>query len=54
MKQAKPEKPQDLEVEINVTLEELYNGALKTFCYAIDEVKHDAKTTHKKQMSKTI
>ena len=51
MGQAKPVKPKDLEVEIEVTLEELYNGALKTISYTKDEVKHDAKTTVRKAMS---
>ena len=54
MGQAKPVKPKDLEVEIEVTLEELYSGALKTISYTKDEVKHDAKTTVRKSMSQQV
>ena len=42
---AKASRPADVEVTIDVTLEELYNGALKNIDYEIDEVKHDARTT---------
>ena len=49
--QAKPSTPEDLDVELDVTLEELYNGVMKTISFTIDEVKHDAKNTQKKHMS---
>ena len=49
--QAKPSAPEDLDVELDVTLEELYNGVMKTISFTIDEVKHDAKNTQKKHMS---
>ena len=51
---AKPMKPSDLEISVDVTLEELYNGAMKTVNFTIDEVRHDAKTTQKQNVTKQI
>jgi len=52
LNKAKPGKPADVEVSIDVTLEELYNGAVKSVMFQIDEIRHDAKTTAKKNVTK--
>ena len=54
LNKSKPKKAADVQVEVDVTLEELYNGALKSISYTMDEVKHDAKTTQKKNVTKQI
>jgi hypothetical protein len=47
-------KPKDLDISVDVTLEELYNGCMKTVYFTIDEVKHDAKTTQKRYSRKDV
>ena len=46
--QAKPAKPADVEVTIDLTMEEIYGGVMKSIEYQISEMKHDARNTRKK------
>lgn len=41
-----PEKPQDIEIVLDCTLKEFYNGSQKKITYSRKVIKHDAKTTH--------
>lgn len=46
--------PSDVVVELVCTLEEFYQGSLKSVGYSIDQVKHDGRTTVKVSKEKTV
>lgn len=54
LNQARPCKPEDVCVSIQLTLLEVYNGAIKRIEYCVDQIKADGKTTEQKQVSKEI
>lgn len=52
--ECKADKPADVEVAVDVTLEELYAGVIKHIEYTATEMKHDAKNTRKKTHRRTV
>ena len=54
IEQPRKETVDDVVVILDCTLNEFYNGCLKTFTYSIDQVQHDGRTLAKKKLQKTI
>lgn len=54
MAQPKSETPQDIEIQVQCTLEEFHCGTNKTVSYEFDEVSHDSKTIVRKTKSKLV
>lgn len=52
--EAKPAKPADVEVSIDVTLEELYNGTMKSVSFEVDKLQTNARTTRKTSVTKSV
>lgn len=50
----KPTAPEDIVVTLECSLEELYNGSIKSLEYVRDVVKHDAKTTQKETTTQQV
>ena len=49
-----PSKPKDIEIELECTLDEFYNGSAKIVKYTQQVLSPDGKTTSSNQVTKTV
>lgn len=49
-----PQKAPDTEIVVECSLEEFYNGSNKILKYTQELISHDGKTTHRKDVTKTL